>query len=182
MEPESIPDFRPRLLHAHRQEPWALERKIAYNRECRAYCENHPERFSYIDPDMIVPPEHVQNASHLTRQGYFILAREIMTAFDAAASTTGPRRAASAGAAPLSTARMAEYRCAAEQFWYLSGQDLSAWLPCRYRSFTPFNVMACNCNYPVRATPALAVSGPIALFSSDFEILPLALRGSISGQ
>jgi FkbH-like protein len=52
--------------------------KLRYNEACRAYCEQHSDRFRYVDLDAIVPENEFVGRTHFTRMGYFEIARHIL--------------------------------------------------------------------------------------------------------
>lgn len=54
-------------------------KRLAFNAECRKYCETHP-RCRYIDVDTLLPREALVDQRHFSPAGYFALARHILTA------------------------------------------------------------------------------------------------------
>jgi len=60
-----------------------LTRRWDYNEACRKACEAKAHRFRYVDVDAIVPPEHLVDALHFTRRGYYALAEHVLAALQA---------------------------------------------------------------------------------------------------
>jgi hypothetical protein len=57
----------------------ARGRRLAFNEACRSYCEQSPATFFYVDIDAIVPTESLVDKAHFSREGYFTLARHILS-------------------------------------------------------------------------------------------------------
>jgi len=57
-------------------------RRRRYNAVTREYCSRHPQQFTYVDVDGIVPPDTLVNGTHYSRHGTFLLARYILGAFN----------------------------------------------------------------------------------------------------
>jgi FkbH-like protein len=71
------------VLGCHTQRESAEGRKrsskLRYNEVCRAHCEQHPDRFQYVDLDTVVPKDQLVGQTHFTRLGYFAIARHILS-------------------------------------------------------------------------------------------------------
>jgi FkbH-like protein len=54
------------------------KRRERFNDRCRRYCEQHGDRFRFVDLDATMPAEALVGNQHFSRMGYFALARHIL--------------------------------------------------------------------------------------------------------
>ncbi len=58
-----------------------VARRRRYNTVVREYCSRHPELFTYVDVNAIVPPDTLVDDMHYSRRGTFLLGQYILAVF-----------------------------------------------------------------------------------------------------
>ncbi|HTT98081.1 MAG TPA: HAD-IIIC family phosphatase [Rhizomicrobium sp.] len=71
------------VLGVHEVEQGAEGKKAMFNAHARAYCERYPGRFHFVDLSPIITPDKMEDARHFSREGYFALARHILSLAEA---------------------------------------------------------------------------------------------------
>lgn len=84
------------------EKPDLRYRRENFNTFVRAYCENRPDRFHFLDQDAIIPAETLVDKKHYDRRGYFVLAQHILKLAAASHRSAQPGLYAATSSASMS--------------------------------------------------------------------------------